>query len=120
MLSDHGVPTENRDIEHLEFWVFGDYDMGIDKDVEDPRMAADNDRKGWNPYEQDLTHYPEIFKVYGENFNRYENAKQHFENEKLGQQPVEGPLKFWMPTNMDPWTKKYDDFIPWYTGTNMQ
>lgn len=83
-LSEQGIPTSNDDIEHLEFRSFGDYDIGIDKDVEDPRWFPENDQKGWNPYEQDLSLYPEIFKVYGENFNRYENAKQHFENEPLG------------------------------------
>lgn len=63
----------------------GDYDMGVDKDVNDPRMNPDNDKKGWNPYEQDLSLYPEIYKVYGENFDRFEKAKHYFENEKLGE-----------------------------------
>jgi len=35
-LSEQGIPIEDRDLEHLEFRVFGDYEMGVDKDVEDP------------------------------------------------------------------------------------
>ena len=35
-LHDQGIPTENEDLEHLEFRSFGDYDMGVDKDVVDP------------------------------------------------------------------------------------
>ena len=86
--------------------------MGFDKDVIVPRDDHDNDQKGWNPYEQDLSLYPEIFKVYGENFDRFEKAKHHFENEKLGERPPKGPIEFRWPNNMDPWTKKYDDFMP--------
>ena len=31
--------------------------------------------RGWNPYEQDLSLYPEIYKMYGENHERFERAK---------------------------------------------
>lgn len=73
-----------EDTDHVEFRMTGDYDIGYDKDSEDPWLDPDNDHKGWNPYEQDLSLYPEIFKVYGENYNRYENAKNYFENEPRG------------------------------------
>ena len=34
------------------------------------------------PYEQDYTHYPEVFKKYGENFEGYEKLKDRFEKEQ--------------------------------------
>lgn len=120
-LSDQGIPTELEDFEHLEHRIMSDYNFGLDKDVIDPRLFPENDQKGWNPYEQDLSLYPEIFKVYGENFNRYEKSKEFFENEPLGQPSTDpGANKFRWPKDTQPWTKKYDDFMPKYQGTNMQ
>lgn len=75
-----------------------------------------NTQRGWNPYEQDLSLYPELFKIYGENMDRFERAKRKFETEELGKNASDGPLKRRAPNVMDPWTKKYDDFMPRYTG----
>lgn len=63
--------------------------------------------------------YPELYKMYGENFDRYERAKRKFETEPMGEPCEEGPLKFRQTKNMDPWTKKYDDFMPRFTGGSM-
>ena len=59
--------------------------------------------------------------MYGENFDRFEKSKAFFENEPLGQPSSDpGANVFWWPKNTDAWTKKYDDFMPKFTGTNMQ
>jgi hypothetical protein len=116
-LNEEGMPTDNGDMEYLEHWTIGDYDNGVDKDVHIPEL--DPIKWGWNPYEQDLSLYPELYKIYGENMDWFERAKRKFETEKLGDNPPEGNSFYRTPKNMDPWTKKYDDFMPRYTGSSM-
>jgi hypothetical protein len=112
------MPTEVEDFEYLEHRTWGDYDKGVDKQMI-RSMEAEYHQRGWNPYEQDLTHYPELYKMYGENFERYEKAKRRFETEPMGEETAPGPLTKRMPRNLDPWTKKYDDFMPRFTGGSM-
>lgn len=36
-------------------------------------------KKNYDPYEQDLYNFPDEFKVFGENFEKYEAAKKYFD-----------------------------------------
>ena len=73
-LRDAGYPVEQEDMELIEHRVQGFYYGGLEFDNIDNHKPYE-DNEGWNPYEQDLSLYPEIFKMYGENFDRYERAK---------------------------------------------
>ena len=79
-LADKGYPILEEDMEHLEFRVESNHYFGTEFDNQEFEQEEDVDR-GWNPYEQDLSNYPEIFKMYGENFERYERAKKKFAEE---------------------------------------
>ena len=118
-VDDEGVPIVDEDFQYIEHRIFTDYHMGPEMDVRDTDHERIRNDKGWNPYEQDLTNYPEIYKMYGENFDRYERAKKHFEDDDAFAQPAhKGPHEFRVPKNQDPWTKKYDDFMPRYDGSS--
>jgi hypothetical protein len=58
--------------------------------------------------------------MYAENYKNHEKLKKRFENdEPLVEQP-ESPFTRKLPKDMSPWTKKYDDIMPRYTGTSSQ
>jgi hypothetical protein len=37
------------------------------------------EEKDYDPYEQDLYHFPDSFKIYGDNYERYDELKRYFE-----------------------------------------
>jgi hypothetical protein len=65
-----------------------------------------------------MTHYPEVFKRYQENYEKYDKQEQKFETEN----PLEeqGPDHFEkiIPKNMSAWEDKYSMLMPRYTGTS--
>ena len=115
-LSDKGYPILEEDMEHLEFRIEANHYFGTEFDSQDLEQEDDADR-GWNPYEQDLSNYPEIFKMYGENFDRYERAKKKFSEEDPKEWSSEDAHSKRIPKNLDAWEKKYDDFMPRFRGT---
>lgn len=64
-----------------------------------------------------MTHYPEVFKMYQENYDRYEKVKKRFESEDSLKEQGESPFTRKLPKDLSPWEKKYDDIMPRYTGT---
>ena len=64
-----------------------------------------------------MTHYPEVFKQYQENYKAYETAKKKFEDEDELEEAGESPFTRKLPRDMSPWEKKYDDYMPKFTGT---
>ncbi|CAI2373490.1 unnamed protein product [Moneuplotes crassus] len=103
--------------------------LPIDKDdaqyISDPRVPnisiePDQGDRTWSPYEQDLSRFPEIFKMYGENFDRYEQVKKRFETEQPGEQMGEHPINPQKPTDQSPWEKRYDDYMPRHKGQLLQ
>ena len=92
----------------------------VDYDIRDPSHSEGSFDKAWVPYEQDLTHYPEVFKVYQENYDRYDKVKKRFETEEPLVEQGESPFTRRMPKDMSPWEKKYEDFMPRFTGTSSQ
>lgn len=76
--------------------------------------------KGWTPYEQDLSQYPEVFKKYQENYAKYDKVKERFEKEDPLEDNGEGPFVRRLPKDMSPWEKKYDTLLPRYTGASCQ
>ncbi len=107
-------------------------EIGLPVDKEDAQYVSDprdremiineenTDERTWSPYEQDLSRFPEIFKMYGENFERYEQAKKRFDTEKKGEQFDEHPIHPKKPKDQSPWEKKYDDYMPRYRGESFQ
>lgn len=60
-LAEYGLPETHEDLEYIEHRVYHDYVGTVDYDIEDPNHEPNAHKKAWIPYEQDLTHYPEVF-----------------------------------------------------------
>jgi len=115
------MPTTHEDLEYIEHRVYHDYVGTVDYEVmKDPGHEENSFDRSWTPYEQDLTQYPEVFKKYQENYEQYDKLKERFENEDPMAEPPEGPFKRRVPKDMSPWEKKYDTFLPRYTGSSAQ
>ena len=80
LMDEKGYPLMQDDMEHIEHRVETNHYYGHMFDDHE-FYREDNDPIGWTPYEQDLSEYPEIYKMYGENFERYERAKKKFMEE---------------------------------------
>eukprot|EP01017_Pseudomicrothorax_dubius_P014439 TRINITY_DN1685_c0_g1_i1.p1 TRINITY_DN1685_c0_g1~~TRINITY_DN1685_c0_g1_i1.p1 ORF type:complete len:348 (-),score=73.18 TRINITY_DN1685_c0_g1_i1:176-1219(-) len=64
-------------------------------------------KKNYDPYEQDLYHYPDSFKKHQEDFSKYEKAKKYFEeNPNVEAYTLERQNRI-HPTSDEPWTRKY-------------
>jgi carbonic anhydrase/acetyltransferase-like protein (isoleucine patch superfamily) len=75
-LGEIGMPVTHEDFEYIEHRIYHDYVASADFDMEDPNHAPGEMRKNWTPYEQDLSHYPEIFHKYQENYAKYDELKE--------------------------------------------
>ena len=117
---EFGVPVTHEDLDYIEHRVYHDYVGTVDYDIRDPAHTEGSQDKAWLPYEQDMTHYPEVFKQYQENYARFDQVKQRFENEPAFVEQGESPFTRRMPKDMSPWEKRYDDVMPKYTGTLSQ
>lgn len=64
-------------------------------------------KKNYDPYEQDLYHFPDSFKIYGENYEKYEQLKKYFEENPTAQvQQMEREKR--IPNRDDSaWTRKF-------------
>lgn len=119
-LGEIGMPTTHEDFDYIEHRVYHDYVGTVDYDIRDPAHSEGSFNKAWIPYEQDMTHYPEVFKQYQENYDRYEKVKRRFETEEPYQEQGDSPFTRRIPKDLSPWEKKYDDLMPRYTGTSSQ
>lgn len=116
-MANRGLPRDADDLEFVEHRIVSQYAPDItNPNITHPFIEEDYDEYTWTPYEQDLSSYPEIFKMYGENFEKYQKVKARFDNEKPGEQPAEAPSTPRKPKDQSPWEKKYDDYMPKYTG----
>lgn len=114
------MPVTHDDLEYIEHRVYHDYVGTVDYDIKDVNSSENNIDRSWVPYEQDLTQYPEVFKKYQENYDRYDKVKARFESEDPLEDAEEGLFKRRLPKDMSPWEKKYDTMMPRYTGTTCQ
>jgi len=73
-LSNAGFPRTHEDMEYIEHRIYHDYVGTVDYNMRDMNHSAcENPNRTWTPYEQDMTHYPEIFKKhYQENYKAYD------------------------------------------------
>jgi gamma-carbonic anhydrase len=67
-LTEYGLPRTHDDLEYIEHRTYHDYVGTVDYDIRDPNHSEGSFDKAWIPYEQDLTHYPEVFRKYQENY----------------------------------------------------
>ena len=67
-----------------------------------------------------MSQYPEVFKKYQENYDKYDQVNHRFETEDPLAEQEEGPFARRIPKDMSPWEKKYDTLMPRYTGTSAQ
>lgn len=115
-----GMPSTHEDMELIEQRIYHDYVSSIDHDKHNPQFENNAENKSWNPYEQDLTHYPEVFKKYQENYKKYDEVKERFETEDVLAEQGDDPFKKKLPKDMRPWEMKYNNVLPRYTGTSAQ
>ncbi len=66
-LVEMGMPVTHEDLEYIEHRVYHDYVGSVDYGLKDPNLHPDGPTRGWVPYEQDLSQYPEVFKKYQQN-----------------------------------------------------
>jgi carbonic anhydrase/acetyltransferase-like protein (isoleucine patch superfamily) len=61
-------------------------------------------------YETDMTNYPDAFKIYGENFEKYDNLRKKFENDVPGESPgwPNNSQPLTRPGAMRAWVSKWD------------
>jgi hypothetical protein len=90
----------------------------IDYDIDDPDLQEGSFTKRWVPYEQDMTHYPEVFKMYQENYAKYDKVEKRIRTDDPFEEEGGNPFKRQPVKDMSPWEKKYDDLMPRYTGTS--
>jgi len=70
-------------------------------------LKSNGGKKNYDPYEQDLYNFPDSFKIYGENYQKYEDAKKFFEeNPHAKGQPIERKERI-DPVNNEPWERKF-------------
>jgi carbonic anhydrase/acetyltransferase-like protein (isoleucine patch superfamily) len=115
-----GVPVTHEDMDYIEHRVYHDYVGTVDYDIRDPAHSEGSFDKNYIPYEQDMTHYPEVFRQYQENYSRFDKLKTRFETETPFVEQGESPFTRRTPKDMSPWEKRYDDAMPKYTGTLCQ
>lgn len=119
-LGDVGMPVTHDDFDYIENRIYSDYVGTVDNDIRDPAHEEGSYTKSWVPYEQDLTHYPEVFKQYQENYAKHDKIKKRFETEPALVEEGESPFTRKLPKDMSPWEKRYDDLMPRFTGTSSQ
>ncbi|EAR99480.2 transcription factor apfi protein, putative (macronuclear) [Tetrahymena thermophila SB210] len=97
-MRDLGFPMEGEEEEYIEQRVFMREQL--------PPLESEFWKKNYDPYEQDLFHFPDSFKAYQQQYKRYDEAKKYFEENPN----VEATIidrEFKEPTNKKPWTRKY-------------
>jgi len=114
------MPVTHEDFEYIEHRVYHDYVGTVDYNIKDPNHEEGSFDKQWVPYEQDLTHYPEVFKMYQENYKKHDQVKKRFETEEPMVEQGESPFTRRLPKDMSPWEKKYDDMMPRFIGSSAQ
>lgn len=120
-LYNAGLPGHHpEDKEYLEHRCYNETTSGIEYDVILEQHKEGSLHKSWTPYEQDMSYYPEVFKKYAENHEAWDKAKKKFDTEDPLEEQADHAFKRKVPKNQDPWEKKYDDFMPRYTGTLWQ
>ena len=119
-LGEVGMPVTHEDMELIEHRIYHDYVGSADFDMHDPSFQEDSYTKKWTPYEQDMSHYPEVFRNYQENYTKYDEVKERFATENQLEEQGPDPFTKRLPKDMSPWEKKYDDLMPRYTGTSCQ
>ncbi len=115
-LAGLGIPLTHDDMEYIEHRVYHDYIGTVDLDIRDENHSEGENEKTWIPYDQDLTHYPEVFKIYKENYKKYDELKERFANDPKFKEQSESPFTRKLPKDMSPWEKRYDMLMPKYTG----
>lgn len=120
-LAEYGMPLTHEDMEYIEHRAYNDIVATADMDIRDSNSTKEDKKRSWNPYEQDLTHYPEVFKKYGQdNYEAYEKMRERFENEKPFREGGESPVDRKLPRDMSPWEKREADLLPRFQGTSCQ
>jgi len=116
-LGEIGMPVTHDDMDYIEHRIYHDYVAAVDFDMDDPNNRKGSLTKKWTPYEQDMTHYPEVFRQYQENYAKYDQVQERFEKENPLEEQGDDIFTKRMPVDMSPWEKKFEDVMPRYTGT---
>jgi len=92
-----GFPTEAQDEDYAEQRMFM-------KERDHPEEQYW--KKHYDPYEQDVFNFPDSFKVYGENFQQYEDIKKYFEQNPDSAMQILDRTEKKVPEDQTPWTRR--------------
>ena len=56
-----GIPTNFEDFDYIEMRAMNEYDDPSDFNMNAPEFEKEDYERHYNPYEQDLSRYPEIY-----------------------------------------------------------
>ena len=56
-----GIPTNFEDFDYIEMRAMNEYDDPSDFNMNTPEFQKEDYERHYNPYEQDLSRYPEIY-----------------------------------------------------------
>ena len=68
--------------------------------------------KVWTPYEQDMSHYPEVFKKFGQNHKMWDEAREKFENDDPNEETGPHHFERQVPKDMSPGNRSTTQAYP--------
>ncbi|EGR30110.1 transcription factor apfi, putative [Ichthyophthirius multifiliis] len=97
-LQDLGFPMEFEDEDYMEQRIHMKEKLAPEE--------SEFWKKNYDPYEQDLFHFPDNFKTYQQNYDKYDEIKKYFdENPNVERTVID--REFSQPKYDAPWSKKY-------------
>jgi hypothetical protein len=97
-LRELGFPITYEDEDFIEQRVFL-------KDFGSPKESEFH-KKFYDPYEQDLFNFPDSFKKYGENYDKYEEVKRFFDENPHAEASTPNRENE-IPKDQKSWTRRY-------------
>ncbi|KRX07622.1 Trimeric LpxA-like protein [Pseudocohnilembus persalinus] len=98
-MKELGFPMEFDDEDYIEQRVFL-------KKANGPK-ESEFWNKQYDAYEQDLYHFPDSFKQFSENYDRYDEVKRFFEANPHAEAQEPKNKEFEYPTDKHSWTRKF-------------
>ena len=99
-LNKAGIATDPLDVGEQELVKGLEYYTICEREATETRTPD-----MWKPFTEDAAVFPESWKVYGEDMDRYERAKKLFER-PVPRRPVPDLVPR-LPRDQNPWTKRY-------------
>lgn len=99
-MKDLGFPIDGEDDDYIEQRVF----LKSNGEVSEDQLW----RKNYDPFEQDLSNFPDSFKEYKENYERVDEVRKYFEQNPHAQAQNIKDMKG-TSASQDPWQNRFSD-----------